>query len=665
MRRFSITMPPLTAEQKAKIERNRQAALRKKNKSQHQQKQHQQHHYEHQQKEHQQHLYASMQQHLQRKQQFDTKPFSDAPKIDPMARAEKNRLVALERRRLSCPKTSVTHDFLSPPQQYHSSPNSHKEQALQSRRVTSSPLAQYISQDHGQGRSSNFSSQSQQNVVFSGQPIHPSHAFSSSVRNPRPDSHPGFTELGHNDHQTSQQFDYCDTSVRQHEQAPMLLEDIPNQPIPGEACNFMNQTCEVPPVSSRRQIDVQQQQQRMYCSSVETTCQGNLKRQPIVDNEEPLHPSKRICDSTADNPLGNHCSRSSCFVNSQHQDIRETWVCMDCPEKPTWRWQRKKCKQCKIGRDEMLAKTYNEDNMMSNDGHAELIEKGVIDLTDDTSAMDNEKTWTTSLVDLTEISTMKADIEWTVEEDNDLWKNFKMPVNELAERFLCDCNSIKKRQEYLRNPSNRRPIKKSSKKKAAGASMKQGKLPWAASPRTSTSTSTSKASLSESIASSSTSLRKVKYQVPKMPDEPSLSAEQQEVLRMAVDGYSIFFTGNAGTGKSTLLRFIIKVLKVQHGADKVAVTASTGAAATLLGGTTIHSFSGVGIGKDDANTLADRVSKNKQSKKRWLQTKILIVDEVSMLEPELFDKLDFISRKVRKREGLPFGGVQLILVGGT
>ena len=289
-------------------------------------------------------------------------------------------------------------------------------------------------------------------------------------------------------------------------------------------------------------------------------------------------------------------------------------------------------------------------------------------------------------MDLTEISTMKADIEWTVEEDNDLWKNFKMPVNELAERFLCDCNSIKKRQEYLRNPSNRRPIKKSSKKKAAGASMKQGKLPWAASPRTSTSTSTSmkqgklpwaasprtstststsKASLSESIASSSTSLRKVKYQVPKMPDEPSLSAEQQEVLRMAVDGYSIFFTGNAGTGKSTLLRFIIKVLKVQHGADKVAVTASTGAAATLLGGTTIHSFSGVGIGRDDANTLADRVSKNKQSKKRWLQTKILIVDEVSMLEPELFDKLDFISRKVRKREDLPFGGVQLILVGGT
>ena len=282
---------------------------------------------------------------------------------------------ALERRRLSCPKTSVTHDFLSLSQQYHSSPNSHKEQALQSRRVTSSPLAQYISQDHGQGRSSNFSSQSQQNVVFSGQPTssssaappqpssshsrwerdadalraaHPSHAFSSSVRNPRPNSHPGFTELGHNDHQTSQKFDYCDTSVRQHEQAPMLLEDIPNQPIPGEACNFMNQTCEVPPVSSRRQIDVQQQQQRMYCSSVETTCQGNLKRQPIVDNEEPLHPSKRICDSTADNPLGNHCSRSSCFVNSQHQDIRETWVCMDCPEKPSGGGSEKNANSAKL-----------------------------------------------------------------------------------------------------------------------------------------------------------------------------------------------------------------------------------------------------------------------------------------------------------------------------
>jgi hypothetical protein len=77
-----------------------------------------------------------------------------------------------------------------------------------------------------------------------------------------------------------------------------------------------------------------------------------------------------------------------------------------------------------------------------------------------------------------------------------------------------------------------------------------------------------------------------------------LSEEQTAVLELALSGASIFFTGNAGTGKSTLLKEIISAMKEKHGASSLAITASTGAAATLISGTTIHSFSGCGLANE-------------------------------------------------------------------
>lgn len=78
-----------------------------------------------------------------------------------------------------------------------------------------------------------------------------------------------------------------------------------------------------------------------------------------------------------------------------------------------------------------------------------------------------------------------------------------------------------------------------------------------------------------------------------------------------------------------LLREIIQCLRRKHtkSADAVAITASTGIAACNIGGVTLHSFSGVGLGMDTPEHLATRIKKNKKASTRWLRTKVLIIDE--------------------------------------
>lgn len=144
-----------------------------------------------------------------------------------------------------------------------------------------------------------------------------------------------------------------------------------------------------------------------------------------------------------------------------------------------------------------------------------------------------------------------------------------------------------------------------------------------------------------------------------------LSPEQQRVLQMVTqEKKSVFFTGSAGTGKSVLLREIIANLKRVYGnnADQVAVTASTGIAACNIGGVTVHSFSGIGLGKEPPNELVKKVRKNRKSAGRWARTKVLIIDEVSMVDGELFDKLEYIARELRRSKE-PFGGIQLVITG--
>ncbi|GAB1733652.1 hypothetical protein NU195Hw_g6726t1 [Hortaea werneckii] len=144
-----------------------------------------------------------------------------------------------------------------------------------------------------------------------------------------------------------------------------------------------------------------------------------------------------------------------------------------------------------------------------------------------------------------------------------------------------------------------------------------------------------------------------------------LSEEQQHVLALVTeDKRSVFFTGSAGTGKSVLLREIIAGLrkKYQREPDRVAVTASTGLAACNIGGVTLHSFAGIGLGKEEVPELVKKIKKNQKAKHRWMRTKVLVIDEVSMVDAELFDKLEAIARQLRNN-GRPFGGIQLVITG--
>ena len=145
----------------------------------------------------------------------------------------------------------------------------------------------------------------------------------------------------------------------------------------------------------------------------------------------------------------------------------------------------------------------------------------------------------------------------------------------------------------------------------------------------------------------------------------TLSSEQKSVLDLVVNqSKSVFFTGSAGTGKSVLMRKIIAELRKKYSRepDRVAVTASTGLAACNIGGVTLHSFGGIGLGKEDVPQLVKKIRRNQKAKNRWIRTKILIIDEISMVDGDLFDKLEGVAR-VMRNNGRPFGGIQLVITG--
>jgi len=142
----------------------------------------------------------------------------------------------------------------------------------------------------------------------------------------------------------------------------------------------------------------------------------------------------------------------------------------------------------------------------------------------------------------------------------------------------------------------------------------------------------------------------------------TLSSEQEAILRMALfEGKSLFFTGSAGTGKSILLRELIAQMQRKYH-NGIAVTASTGIAACNIGGLTLHSFAGIGIGIDSTEKLVKKIKAAKVLWNRWQSTKVLIIDEISMIDDVLFDKIESIARQIRNTSK-PFGGIQVILTG--
>jgi ATP-dependent DNA helicase PIF1 len=135
---------------------------------------------------------------------------------------------------------------------------------------------------------------------------------------------------------------------------------------------------------------------------------------------------------------------------------------------------------------------------------------------------------------------------------------------------------------------------------------------------------------------------------------------QQEALGILRQGHNVYLTGQAGSGKTFLLNRFIKLLKAKKVA--VAVTASTGIAATHLGGMTIHAWAGIGIDGRLDKSVVKRVLKNDETVQRIVKARVLIIDEISMLHSYRLDMVNEVCRLVRK-DPRPFGGLQVVLCG--
>ena len=137
-----------------------------------------------------------------------------------------------------------------------------------------------------------------------------------------------------------------------------------------------------------------------------------------------------------------------------------------------------------------------------------------------------------------------------------------------------------------------------------------------------------------------------------------LNKEQQNALSYILQGDNVFVTGGGGTGKTVLINYFVK----HYNNKNIAVTSTTGTSAILIKGTTLHSYTGIGLGKGSMYSMLTKIKKKKYLRERWKRLDILIIDEISMLNPDLFDKLEEIARNIRRDER-PFGGIQLILSG--
>jgi ATP-dependent DNA helicase PIF1 len=140
----------------------------------------------------------------------------------------------------------------------------------------------------------------------------------------------------------------------------------------------------------------------------------------------------------------------------------------------------------------------------------------------------------------------------------------------------------------------------------------------------------------------------------------NVSMTQDVALAILKSGKNVFLTGEPGAGKTHTINRYIAWLR-EHGIDP-AITASTGIAATHVGGMTIHSWSGIGIKKKLTGDDYARLLEKDALVARLNAASVLIIDEISMLDARALDAVDGVCRSLRQ-DGRPFGGLQVLLVG--
>jgi ATP-dependent DNA helicase PIF1 len=135
---------------------------------------------------------------------------------------------------------------------------------------------------------------------------------------------------------------------------------------------------------------------------------------------------------------------------------------------------------------------------------------------------------------------------------------------------------------------------------------------------------------------------------------------QQEAFTVLKTGANIFLTGEPGSGKTHTINTYVAYLR-ERGIEP-AITASTGIAATHIGGYTIHSWSGIGIRTQMTDYDLDRLSQNERLVRKIQRAQVLIIDEVSMLSATTLGMIEAVCRALRRNEH-SFGGLQVVLVG--
>ncbi len=137
-----------------------------------------------------------------------------------------------------------------------------------------------------------------------------------------------------------------------------------------------------------------------------------------------------------------------------------------------------------------------------------------------------------------------------------------------------------------------------------------------------------------------------------------LNAGQEAAMKLLHGENNVFVTGGAGTGKSYLMKQYLK------GTDRdlIPVLASTGAAAVLIGGRTIHSFFGLGILEGGPHATLDRALKDRRVVRRLKKANAIVIDEVSMIPGIVLAVAERIACEARKSDK-PWGGIKIIAVG--